>query len=59
MTIFAICAAISLIGIILYLLQVGATCSLLRKTPKQDDWTATGEMNYAPPVIDPEAPQGT
>ncbi len=50
MTIFAICAAISIAGIILYLLQVGATCSLLRMRPKRDDWTATGEINYSPPV---------
>ena len=50
MTIFAICAVISLIGIILYLLQVGATCSLLRKKPELDDRTAAEELNYSPPV---------
>ncbi len=50
MNIFAICAAISIVGIILYLLQVGATYSLLRKKPNLDDRTTTWEMNYSPPV---------
>ncbi|MCK9418384.1 MAG: ceramide glucosyltransferase [Nitrospirae bacterium] len=47
MTIFALCAAISMAGIILYLLQVGATHSLLRKRPKSD---ARATMDYTPPV---------
>ena len=50
MTIFIICASISLAGTMLYLLQVGATCSLLRKKPKPDDRTTTNEIHYSPPV---------
>ena len=41
MTIFLICAAISIVGTMLYLLQVGATYSLLRKKPKPADRTTT------------------
>jgi ceramide glucosyltransferase len=49
MTIFVICAAISTVGIIIYLLQVGATYSLLRKKPKPEAGAAY-KMDYAPPV---------
>jgi ceramide glucosyltransferase len=50
MTIFVICAAISIIGIILYLLQVGATYSLLGKKPKPDSKTAAHNTDHLPPV---------
>lgn len=46
MTIFLICASISMVGVILYLLQAGATWSLLRKKQKP----AAGEMDHAPPI---------
>jgi ceramide glucosyltransferase len=49
MTIFALCAAISMIGIILYLLQVGTTWSLFRKKPRTNARTAYG-MDHTPPV---------
>jgi hypothetical protein len=52
MTIFIICAAISIVGTILYLLQVGATCSLIKKKPHcvgADD-TAGCETNFLPPI---------
>ncbi len=49
MTFFTVCAGISIVGIILYLLQVGATYSLIRKK-KGDGRTAIEEMNYSPPV---------
>ncbi len=46
MTIFALCAAISIVGIILYLLQAGATWSLLRRQQKP----AADEPDHTPPV---------
>jgi ceramide glucosyltransferase len=48
MTIFAICAAISIAGIILYVLQVGATYSLLRK--KEDARATVRKIDFTPPV---------
>ncbi len=50
MTIFLICAAISMIGIILYLLQVGATYALLRKKAKPEARTTAYTMDHTPPV---------
>ncbi|MGC1456635.1 MAG: ceramide glucosyltransferase [Nitrospirota bacterium] len=50
MTIFVICAGISIVGIILYLLQIGATYSLLRKKPKPDAQTTASTKDYTPPV---------
>ncbi len=50
MSIFMICAAVSMTGIILYLLQVGATYSLLRKKPRPDVWTRGSAMDHSPPV---------
>src|ERR1700690_1454877 len=50
MTIFVICAAISILGIILYLLQVGATYSLLRKKPKPEARTTACNRDHTPPV---------
>jgi ceramide glucosyltransferase len=47
MTIFLICAAVSLVGIALYLLQVGAACSLIRKNQKRAD----GVRETSPPPI--------
>jgi ceramide glucosyltransferase len=49
MNVFILCAGISIVGIILYLLQVGATYSLMREK-KEDGRTAIEEMNYSPPV---------
>ena len=49
MNVFILCAGISIAGIILYLLQVGATYSLIRKK-KGDGQTAIEEMTYSPPV---------
>ncbi len=49
MNAFILCAGISIAGIILYLLQVGATYSLIRKK-KGGGRTAIEEMNYSPPV---------
>ncbi len=49
MNVFILCAGISIVGIILYLLQVGATYSLIRKK-KGDGRTAIEEMTYSPPV---------
>jgi len=37
MTIFILCAAVSILGIALYLLQVVAACSLVRKNRKPAD----------------------
>jgi ceramide glucosyltransferase len=50
MTIFAICAAISIAGIILYLLQVGATYSLVTRKKDPGGGTAECDMGYSPPV---------
>jgi ceramide glucosyltransferase len=52
MTIFTICAVISIVGIILYLFQVGATYSLINKKPHCDGTNdATGcRTNAFPPV---------
>jgi ceramide glucosyltransferase len=50
MTIIVICAAISIVGIILYLLQVGATYSLLRKKPKPDSKATAYSRDHVPPV---------
>lgn len=50
MTIFGICAAISIVGIMLYLVQIGAAYSLIKNKPKPADRTAMKEMNYFPPV---------
>ncbi len=47
---FVICAAISIVGIILYLLQVGATYSVLRKKPEPDAKATAHAMDYTPPV---------
>jgi ceramide glucosyltransferase len=44
MTIFVICAAVSLVGTMLYLLQIGATCVFIRRKSKPD------ETNCNPPV---------
>jgi len=50
MTIFAICAAISIAGTILYLLQIGAAYSLLRKKQKTEERTIMREISCFPPV---------
>ena len=50
MTIFAIFAALSIAGIILYVLQVGAAYSLLRKKPKPEERTTMQEIYCSPPV---------
>ena len=50
MTIFAIFAALSIAGIILYLLQVVAAYSLLRKKPKPEERTTMQEIYCSPPV---------
>ncbi len=50
MTLFVICAAISIAGSILSLLQVGATYSLLRKKPKPDDRATAHKIDFTPPV---------
>jgi ceramide glucosyltransferase len=43
MTLFTLCAIISIVGTILYLLQVGATCSALRRPKKSAD--PAGQLN--------------
>ena len=50
MTIFTICAAISIFGIILYLFQVRATYSLLGSKPKPDGRQSICKNNYSPPI---------
>jgi ceramide glucosyltransferase len=50
MTIFVIFAAISIVGTILYLLQVGAAYSLLRQKPKTEA-TATANTNDSTPPV--------
>ncbi len=50
MTIFIICASISIVGIILYLLQVGATYSLLRNKPKPDSLSTDCAIGHTPQV---------
>jgi ceramide glucosyltransferase len=52
MTIFIICTAISIGGIILYLFQVGATCSLIKKKPHcgGNNVAAGCRMHSLPPV---------
>ncbi len=50
MTIFVICAAISSIGTILYLLQVGAAYSLIKRTRETSKRTSTHDPNYSPPI---------
>jgi ceramide glucosyltransferase len=41
MTVFLVCAAVSLVGITLYLLQVGAACSLIRNNDKHENTIST------------------
>jgi ceramide glucosyltransferase len=51
MTIFFICCAvISIIGLILYLLQVGAACSLLKRGQKPGEIATACETYSLPPV---------
>ena len=50
MTVFIICAGISVVGIILYLLQIGAAYSLIRKKNGSVCRTAMRETNDSPPV---------
>lgn len=50
MTLFMIGAAISILGTLLCLLQVGATCSLIKKDRQSADGTATHDVNSLPPV---------
>ena len=50
MTIFLICSVIATVGIILYLLQIGATYSLLRKNPEPVARTTVNEFKHTPPV---------
>jgi len=50
MTIFVIGAAVSLVGTILYLLQIGAAYLVLRRKPLPADRTTINEASYFPPV---------
>lgn len=50
MTFFGICAAISISGTILYLMQVGAAYSLIKRKRETGNRTAAHDMNYSPPV---------
>jgi ceramide glucosyltransferase len=50
MTIVAICAAISIIGTIIYLFQVGAAYSLIRKKRDSGKQTSEHDVNHSPPV---------
>ncbi len=50
MTLFVICAVISSVGLIVYLFQVGATYSLLRKKPKPDAQATVLKRDFNPPV---------
>ncbi len=50
MILFAVCAVISSIGLIVYLFQVKAAYSLLRKKPKLDDQATVLKMDFNPPV---------
>jgi len=50
MTFFVICGAISIIGTILYLFQVGATHSLITRNPKTSKQPQAHDTNYLPPV---------
>lgn len=48
--VFVICAAISIVGIMLYLLQVWAACSLIKRGPKPLDIPVNGAMKHSPSV---------
>jgi ceramide glucosyltransferase len=50
MTLFGICAAISIVGIILYLFQVGAAFSTIKRKQNTGCRTAANDMNYSPPI---------
>lgn len=50
MNVFIICAAISIIGTILYLFQVGAAYSLIKRKRESSKQTSADDMNYSPPV---------
>jgi len=50
MTLFVICAAISITGTILYLFQIGAAYSLIKGKRKTRSRTLANDMNYSPPV---------
>jgi ceramide glucosyltransferase len=50
MTIFGICATISVAGIILYLFQVGAAYSLVKRKMDPGNRTLADDMNHFPPV---------
>ncbi|HYA86283.1 MAG TPA: ceramide glucosyltransferase [Nitrospirota bacterium] len=50
MSVFSICAAISIIGTILYLFQVGAAYSLIKRKWETGHRMSLREMNYSPPV---------
>jgi ceramide glucosyltransferase len=50
MNLFLICAAISIVGIILYLLQVGATCSLVKRNRTPGCGVSTTPAGSFPPV---------
>jgi len=52
MTIFIICAAISTVGIILYLFQAGAACSLVKRNPARGGTgdPPSGSSSASPPV---------
>jgi ceramide glucosyltransferase len=50
MTLFGICAAISIVATVLYLLQVGAARSLIRERSESDGSTAPPRETSLPPV---------
>jgi ceramide glucosyltransferase len=50
MTLFGVCAAISIVGTILYLLQVGAAFSTIKRKRSPDGRTSAGDANFSPAV---------
>ncbi len=50
MTIFAICAAISIVGIILYLFQVGAAYSIIKRKREPGVRTSAPDTASSPPI---------
>ncbi len=50
MTLFGICAAISIAGTVLYLLQMGAAYSIIKRKQGPGFRTSANDMNYSPPV---------
>jgi ceramide glucosyltransferase len=50
MTLFGICAAISIVGTILYLFQVGAAYSIIKRKQEPGCRTSANDLNYSPPI---------